>query len=256
MGLILSMTEKIHGLTQLFDYYELRARVIPALLIFLPIILSSISAAYVYSVSIALTTGSIVIAVAIIYALSFIVRGLGRNVESVLWTKWDGPPSTRFMRWSDDFFSQETKREYHKAIESEFGISLKDETAERENKSYADKLIMDTFRQAQSLIRSKDRKGVWNAHNAEYGFLRNIFGSRVLWLTLSLVGTIFCGYLFSTFGNGIALISVIINGFLTLLALLCCILVTPMVELIKQVADRYAESTWGLFITLHRERNE
>ncbi len=188
--------------------------------------------------------------------MSFIVRGLGRKIETDLWAKWDGPPSTRFMRWSDDFFSPETKREYHQAIESEFGIRLKDETAERKDKSHSDKLIMDTFRQVRSFIRNKDKKGVWNAHNAEYGFLRNIFGSRILWLTLSLLGTIFCGYLFITSGNEIALVSVIINGLLSLIALLCCILLNPMVELIKQVADRYAESTWGSFIEFHREQNK
>ncbi len=250
------MTERIHDLTQLFDYYELRARVIPALLIFLPIILSSISVAYVLSGSVPVATGSSVMVVAVIYALSFIVRGFGRKVESALWVKWDGPPSTRFMRWADDFFSLETKQEYHKAIHSEFGIRLKDDAEEHEDTSQADKLIMDTFRQVRSLIRIEDEKGVWNTHNAEYGFLRNMFGSRFLWLTLSLLGTILCGYLFYKTGSGVALVSVIINGFLALLALLCCSLYTPMIELIKQVADRYAESTWGSFITIHRARNK
>ena len=256
MGPIFSMTEKTNSLIQLFDYYELRARVIPAVLVFLPLILSSISVTYALSGSVPWATGSSVVAIAVTYALSFIVRGLGRRVETVLWAKWDGPPSTRFMRWADDFFSPEAKQEYHKAIHSEFGIRLKDETEEHRDPSQADKLIMDTFRQVRSLVRIEDGKGVWNAHNAEYGFLRNIFGSRFLWLTLSLLGTILCGYLFCITGIGVALVSVIINGFLALLALLCCSLYTQMIEFIKQVADRYAESTWGSFITIHRRRNK
>lgn len=256
MGHIFSMTERTWSLTQLFDYYELRARVIPAVLVFLPLVLSSISVTYVLSNLVPWATGSGLLALAVTYALSFIVRALGRRVEISLWAKWDGPPSTRFMRWADDFFSPDTKQEYHEAIRSEFGICLKDETEEHRDPSQADKLIMDAFRQVRSFVRIEDGKGVWNAHNAEYGFLRNIFGSRFLWLTLALLGTILCGYLFYITGIGVTVVSVIINGFLALLALLCCSLHTQMIEFIKQVADRYAESTWGSFITIHRRRSK
>lgn len=250
------MIENARNVIGLFDYYELRARIIPAILIFSPLLLCSVSMAYSISDSVAWATGGGLVTLAVAYVLSFVVRSLGRKVETVLWEKWNGPPSTRFMRWQDSFFSPEVKRLYHDAIRAEFGIQLKDETEEHEDPPEADRLIMDAFRQVRSFVRIEDGKGVWNAHNAEYGFLRNIFGSRFLWLTLALLGTILCGYLFYITGIGVTVVSVIINGFLALLALLCCSLHTQMIEFIKQVADRYAESTWGSFITIHRRRSK
>jgi len=79
MGHIFSMTERTWSLTQLFDYYELRARVIPAVLVFLPLILSSISVTYVLSNLVPWATGSGLLALAVTYALSFHLT-LSKNI--------------------------------------------------------------------------------------------------------------------------------------------------------------------------------
>ena len=251
-----SMIENARNAIGLFDYYELRARIVPAILIFSPLLLSSVSLAYSISDSVPWATGGGLVTLVVAYALSFVVRGLGRKIETVLWEKWNGPPSTRFMRWQDNFFSPEVKKQYHDAIRIEFGIQLKDEKEEHKDPSEADKLIMDTFTQVKSLVRIEDRKGLWSVHNAEYGFLRNTIGSRSVWLLLSLLGTILCGYLYYSKGTGLNLGCLVANASLAGVVLLCFCLNSQLVQLTKQVADRYAESTWGSFMTIHRNRKK
>ena len=249
------MIENTRRAIGLFDYYELRARVIPAVLVFSPLVLTSISFAYVISYSVSWTTGSGLASFAVLYVLSFIVRAFGTRTEPDLWAKWNGPPSTRFMRWHDDSLSPEAKEQYHNAIRREFGIQLKHELEEREAPMEADRLIMDTFGQVKSLLRIEDPKGLWNVHNTEYGFLRNIYGSRFLWLILSILGTILCGYLYYSQGTDLGLVCVVASGFSALLALACCCLHSQLALLTKKVADRYAHSAWESFITVNRKRS-
>lgn len=248
------MIENARSPTGLFDYYEVRARVVPAVLVFSPLVVTCISFAYAISHSVPWTASSGVVAFAVLYVLSFVVRTLGRRTEADLWAKWNGPPSTRFMRWQDDFFSPQAKKGYHDAIREEFGIQLKDKVEEHTDQSEADKLIMDAFRRVKSLVRIEDPKGLWNAHNAEYGFIRNIIGSRFLWLILSLLGTILCGYLYYLRGAGLSLACLVVSGLSAVLALICCCLHPHLAQFAKQVADRYSESAWGSFMAIHRKR--
>lgn len=250
------MIEETKSIFAPFDYYELRARIIPAILIFSPIILTSVDVAYFVTGSASWTAGTGVIFLVVIYAFSFIVRALGKGIEADLWAGWNGPPSTRFMRWNDGALSIQTKRAYHDAVKSELGIQLKEIEEERINPDDADKLIMDAFRQVKSMARIHNGKGLWNAHNAEYGFLRNVVGSILLWLVLSLLATAICGYLYYVEPSEFTLICLIGNAFLAVLALVSRLFRAWLINLTKQVADRYAESTWGSFMAVHRKQKD
>jgi len=249
------MIEKIDNILALFDYYELRARIIPAFIVFSPLFLSTIAVTFFVSASISWTAGTGgVVTLVVIYALSFIVRAMGRRTEASLWAGWNGPPSTRFMRWSDDFFTTQAKKAYHDAVNAELGIQLKDKEGEQDDLIEADRLITDAFREVRNIVKIANGKGLWNAHNAEYGFLRNIIGSLLLWLVLALLGTALCGFIYYEKQYALTLACLVGNGLVATLALASYLLRSWLINLTKQIADRYAESTWGSFLAIYRQR--
>ena len=58
----------------------------------------------------------------------------------------------------------------------------------------ADEKIGDAFIQVKHLVYYDDPKGMWRKYNAEYGFNRNLLGCKYLWIALSVVGVIICGF--------------------------------------------------------------
>lgn len=95
------------------DAYEVRARAAPTLIVSLPAIAALLLFVYSISRSLAQLVGSGIVLLVVIYALSFLVRHLGKRIQPGLYESWGGLPSMRFMRWRDDHFDDETKTELH-----------------------------------------------------------------------------------------------------------------------------------------------
>ena len=246
------MGGELKALGELLDYYELRARILPAGIVFSPLFISSISLAYVISQSVPWTAGAGVLAMAILYALSPVVRYAGRRSEDVIWRKWNGPPSTRFLRWKDDHFSDQMKQKYREAIRDVLGIELPNAAEEGADPLMADKRIGDAFKQVKGYIRRKDPEGLWRAQNVEYGFLRNLRGSLSLWLILSILGVALCGGLYRLSSGEVTLACMVANGSVLVLALVGCGLRTQVERHICDVADRYAEASLDSFMAVYR----
>jgi len=219
----------------IFDSYERNARVYPAIIVSLPLIITcySISSLFKGSFTIKLSINSPII-LATLVLLSNIVRHYGKETESKIWKDWGGAPSTRFLRKDDTYFASATKQKIYQKILREENINL--------DADNSDEKINQAFRVICNRLRLQKNKGLWQKFNMEYGFNRNLLGSRKIWLILSILSSATCFAVNFYLGNNSNFL-IILGGFVNLgivcVSILCGWIIIP--KLIKGIAERYAE---------------
>lgn len=228
------------------DPYELRARAAPTLVVTLPGIVTFIFLVFSTSESIVQLISSGVVFLVMIYALSFLVRYLGKKVEPKIWDAWDGPPSTRFMRWCNSHFGEENKHALHEAVGSVCRIELSLPGDEAGAPREADRRISEAFEQVKATVRLQNPDGVWTKHNAEYGFHRNLLGSRILWALSAVASALICGTVWYADGSQLFLIAAAINTVIFACSVVCGWFLLP--RFTREAADRYADSVWNAFL--------
>ncbi len=225
------------------DAYELRARLAPALITISPWVLVAVALLQPVSQSVLGSSAVGVVFIALLYALSLVVRHQGRRVENRLWDSWGGPPSTVLLSDADDTFSKVTKSEIRTYLTDIFGlknVGSADVTEDAQN-------IQEMFRQVRQYIRTHDPGGLWFKHNAEYGFLRNLYGSCRLWFVNSAIAAAICGYLWFEGVGSVPRTLCIIGLVFMVLSILMRFFAIP--GAVRTAAFRYAESSWTSFLT-------
>ena len=106
-------------------------------------------------------------------------------------------------------------------------------------------VINDAVRELRHRFRHTNEIGLLDTHNEDYGFARNLAGLRVFWLPVSAVsvGISWATYFFT--GNGLAL--GVASSLVLVLALLLFFILPGYV---RQRADRYAESFFGVLTSM------
>lgn len=229
------------------DSYDIKARYAPALLLSLPIIITfwTCFPKEVEAIS-KLLSG--VFSGAILYALSVVVRALGLRVEPELWKSWGGPPSTIIVSWSDNRLGNDLKAKIHQRVHSGLGLPMPSKEEEAADSSKAHDLIGQTFSRVKGLLRKKDKSGLWSISNAEYGFARNLYGSRVFWLLISCLMTFLsAGILLRQF-NTLAFLGLMAN----IVILVSCVILGWFIlpDYTERVGFRYAEHAWESFLNI------
>lgn len=230
------------------DAYDLKARILPAAVVGSPlIILGAVACFSLFDVGVKSISSAAVVGVAVLYAFSqLVVRGAGADLEKKLWFEWDGPPSTRIVRWRDNTLGRDLKQKIHERVEQKFACKLASELDEIANPDAADAVINDVFRQVRVLLRQKAPKGLWFVHNTEYGFLRNVLGSCRIWIILSACSAFIAGSVYGVTAQPLWAAAGVINVGIAATAFLLCR--GPLRSLCKHAADRYAESAWVAFL--------
>ena len=227
-----------------FDAFEIRARLAPTLIVFSPWVLVLVTYVQSISPSLLTTSAATVIFLALFYALSFAIRYFGLQIEDALWASWGGPPSVILMRETDDTFSQGTKSEMRVYLANVLSI---ENVAQSDWAEDVDR-VQNAFRLVRQHIRQHNPDGLWTKHNTEYGFLRNLLGSWRLWfLNSALVATV-CGLLwYVSSGKMLAVLSVlsIVSGLIAIIFRIC---ILPRAT--RTAAYSYAESAWTSFLTI------
>lgn len=234
------------------DSYEIRARIAPTIIVFSPIaILAILTWPDIFS-SLNLVLGETVLLVFFLYALSFIVKHYGKKIEPHLWSQWGGAPSTRFLQWRDPTFTFMFKENVRVSLKNQFKIILPSKEMEEKNPVDGDNQIAAAFLQVKSFLYKKDPEGLWKKHNMEYGFNRNLIGSRGIWLILSIVGTAAFTLFWMKSGENLFFLGIVLNA----IEIFCSIIVGwyYLPSFVKEAADRYAESAWMAFSAIS-ERN-
>lgn len=222
------------------DAYELRARFAPSLIVVAPFILVAVALLQAFASTILTASATALVFLALLYAYSFVVRGLGRRIEGNLWNGWGGPPSSTALSDADPLFSAETKSQITTAIAARFGVVC--ETGWRSNAGQ----VQEIFRQVRHYIRQHDPNGLWYSHNAEYGFLRNLLGSWWLLLINSILAAGISAIIWKVSGDNISLVLVGLSVIFALFAIVGRIFILPGATRIAAV--RYAESAWVSFL--------
>jgi hypothetical protein len=236
---------------QFLDRYQIQARMAPALIVLLPLIFVLLFVLLGLFGSVPdpfLSFGvTVVLALVVVYALSFWVQHLGSEKQDELWAGWGGAPTTRMLRWQDQTLLDEKKRRMRDNAQQVSGVTLLSETEERERPEEADERIEQAVAQVRRSVRRDDPNDLSNAHNAEYGFCRNLLGSRILWVATSVLSALICaGFWFFHESNGWFVVGMVVSGVFVLVAAASGWYLLPRAT--KRYAERYADSLLGSFL--------
>ncbi|MDD5748401.1 MAG: hypothetical protein PHP64_05055 [Actinomycetota bacterium] len=181
------LRDTIRTMFGIFNPYEIRARILPAVMLVFPVPFAVLSLAFGSQNAGAVAAWTSAVSIAFLFVVSVYIRTRGFNKEKKLWASWDGPPSTRYLRWSDPTFPKETKGLISEKCQRLFGVPLPSEQLEKENGKTYDEEIFKVFRMIRGALFMWNKDGLWEIQNAYYGYARNLYGCRWEWSGIALV---------------------------------------------------------------------
>jgi hypothetical protein len=227
------------------DSYDLKATVVPGLILALPLLVDAVYAApNVSGWPIFAVVGTC--SLALIYGLGRFARARGKAIEPELWRQWGGQPSTRLLHHGDSHFGNDVKAAVRNALAKEFSVKLPTPNEEATNENRDDQAIVEAFRQVRQYLRQHDPDGLWNKHNAEYGFCRNLLGCRMAWAVVALAATVFAATYAVSTGAGLQNPASAIGLLSFIAAVYIGWAILP--DATKRIADGYAETAWMSFL--------
>ena len=139
---------------------------------------------------------NISIPIIIIYFLSQINRFVAKEVFEKRYFKNElEMPTTNFMMFDDDEYSDEFKLKVRDKINIDFGIVLPSKEKEETDNLNVRKQIVEAIR----LVRNKVGSGrLLLQHNIEYGFIRNLIGGSLLALIVSILNIVLFKFYFQS----------------------------------------------------------
>jgi hypothetical protein len=174
-------------LAKVTDPYERQARLYPALLAGLPII---VMATILYGSNSIVTAASTVAAsCGGLYLLGNIARERGRRLEPILYESWGGKPTTQLLRHRDRNIESPTKRRYHAFLSSTVSLQFPSEREEESNPVHADEIYQSAVRWLLNHTRDKIRHKMIFDENIAYGFRRNAYGLKAIGIGICLVSS-------------------------------------------------------------------
>ena len=170
------------------DPYERKARVVPGLLVALPVLVPLLC---VYGAKHPVLTGVIGLlgGCGAIYALASVARGRGKQLEEMLVAKWGGMPTTIALRHRDKFLDGVSKQRYHSAITVKLGIVLPTAEEELASPDKADDIYVGATKRLRELTRSN--KQLLLKENIAYGFHRNMLAMKPVGVVSCILGILY-----------------------------------------------------------------
>ena len=232
---------------EFIDGYDWKARLIPTAILLLPLFCT---AYYFFPVVLGTPlqlAGSSLVSFALVYLASMFFRDRGVRYARTFWEGRGGLPSTRFARMRDSYLSADQKNRIRLAVLQSFGVRLMSFEEECEYPALADRKIMDAFREIKELLRRCDAGGLVDKHAAEYGFVRNLCGSRMIFVVEAASGIVICGFK-GNWSYWTVTSGCVANIVLLILWVPFAWLVLPRMLMLN--ADAYAGRAWVTFLSL------
>lgn len=197
--------------------YETNARIFPAIITIIPILI--FSHFYLYdkapnfldSIFVKII-GDISIVAVLIYFIIQMSRLVSKKLfQDNIFKNELFFPTTDYLLYFDQKYSAEIKEKIRKKIKGDFGLTLLNKSEESKSELEARKRI----KEAVDLIRNKVKDGrLLLQHNIEYGFVRNLIGGMIISIPFSLFNVIF--FIFQKNVLAIVLSAVILLLFTTI----------------------------------------
>ena len=168
----------IDVLNSMFDPYDRKARLAPALLCGLPLFVSVVLLIPEVG-AIWAAVGGLVLYCGGATFLAQIGRDRGKVLEPKLYSSWGGKPSVAMLRHADTRLNASTKNRYRAFLQRVVpGLALASVEDERMNPEEAE----DGYESANSWLlaqtRDRERFGLLFRENINYGFRRNVWALR------------------------------------------------------------------------------
>jgi hypothetical protein len=232
----------IAGLSLITDSYERKARLYPALLLFVPVAVV-VGCGLGASVSRAEAVCGLLVGCGGLLLLAQIARDAGKKKERSLFDRWGGVPSVSIFRHVDARMDAITKARRHKRMS---GL-VKEAKAPSADEETADPIAADGVYTAWSTfirVNTRDtRKYALLFHeNVNYGYRRNVWGLRpagIAVTSVSLAGAVAWLY-FRYRSAGQTSVELIIASVVALILLLLW-LFRFTADWVRVPADAYAE---------------
>src|SRR5260370_18931949 len=106
------------------DRYERRARLLPGLLVATAPALTAGAVLQDFAKWYTAAGSAVGVELVVAFLLGLLARARGRRLEDALWTKWGGPPTTRWLRPWDTTCSEQQKSKWRGAIKRLTGLTL------------------------------------------------------------------------------------------------------------------------------------
>ena len=224
----------------LSDRYERKARLLPGLLLAAGPALTA--GALLQELSAWYTAVGAAVGVEFLAAivLGHYARARGRGIEESLWASWGGPPTTRWLRPNDTTCSDQQKSKWRGAIKRQTGMTIPASVPDGGTDASIDQAIAEATRQLRYVLRNKPNAAILQSHNEDYGFARNLYGVRFLWVALAVLCVAGCGVAFALGMKPYAAIAIAI----TVLAV-STLVASELPNYVRRCADRYAESLFA-----------
>ncbi len=232
-----------------FDHYVISARIKPIFFILLPIVLAVlISEPSVQTWGATILT--FLVTFGVISFLSNTVSIAGNDVQTKLFAKWGGSPTTRFLRHKDTYIDEFTKQRYHNWLSKNIdGLTLPSKEEESQDKGRADKIYQSATNYLLEKTRDISTYHLLYKDLVNYGFVRNLFALKWWGVSSSLLAMgIFGIDATASAKTSVSISELFDNGLLPLLgiiitAIMLAIFIFVINEsLVKSRAERYAKS--------------
>lgn len=168
-----------------FDDFTFHARVMPIIVLLIPIIVIGIFDGIVNN-SWLEKSSLLVVSIAFLAVTSKVARNLGKAYEKKMYKQLKGMPTTIVLRFSDDTFDNITKQRYHKKLNQFDGLDLpldkKSETIDDDQQYSSAVNILRNYSNS-----NRDREPRVYQELKEYNFWRNLYGAKGFALLIYLV---------------------------------------------------------------------
>lgn len=167
------------------DNYAFRARVLPVVIVVLPAV-AMVASGLLAGSPFGIATGLSASALGALAAQ--LGRDRGKRLESRMWRRWGGSPTTQLLRYQSRP-TAEVER-LHTAIQGVLGIAMPTVEDEQVDPRQADVVYEEAIRVLRARTRDSKKFHLVFEENVNYGFRRNCLGLRVFGIgvaTLAIV---------------------------------------------------------------------
>ncbi len=184
--------------TLITDQYERAARLYPALLALLPMLIM-LTVVPVFSKPLTTQLLTLLGTCGAAYLLANMSRMLGKAREIKLFDKWGGIPTTQLLRHRNDFIDMHTKQRYHAFLARKIKMEFPTADAEGASPDVADEIYRAGIKWLLGKTRDKKRYALLFKENISYGFHRNGYGLRWIGMLFGLLSVLTLAIVFHVF---------------------------------------------------------
>lgn len=171
------------------DRYTLQARLLPVVIVFLPVGLAITTLFPINEMGRGILTSSLS-GFAFVAFMAQIGRDLGKKKEPYLYKKWGGKPTSIIMRYNQTWLNPGSLSRYHKKL----SVLLKLALPTKEQENYDPNEAYNKYETFVDYLKEKTRDHNFFPlvleENINYGFRRNLWGMKSIGIILSLLAVI------------------------------------------------------------------